>query len=154
MITDTSKFHGVVLINLIEDISSGILIRKLNTGINGIYLLNEKIPLYVKYASKRTSPWSFTLHSTHLQCYYDLAVEYGDCLMVLICGSDGIVTLGNSEMVRIIIPGIDIQKRITVTRRLKHMYSVNGSDGNIEKRISKKSLTEYVINTLNMGVAK
>lgn len=154
MITDTAKFHGVVLINLIEDISSGLSIRKLNTEISGIYLLNEKIPLFLKYASKRTSPWSFTFHSTHLQCYYELTVEYGDCLMVLICGSDGVVTLGNFEMRRIVVPGSDEQKRVTVTRKLKHMYSVNGSDGDIEKRISRKSLTEYVTSILNLGEAK
>lgn len=154
MITDTARFHGVVLINLIEDISLGLSIRKLNTGISGIYLLNEKIPLYIKYASKRTSPWSFTFHDIHLQRYYDLVIQYGDCLMVLICGSDGIVTLGNSEMRKIVIPDFNVQKRITVTRRLNHMYSVNGSDGDIEKRISRKNLTEYVINILNMSVVK
>jgi hypothetical protein len=74
--------------------------------------------------------------------------------MVLICGSDGIVTLGNSEMRKIVIPDFNVQKRITVTRRLNHMYSVNGSDGDIEKRISRKNLTEYVINILNMSVVK
>jgi hypothetical protein len=144
MITDTAKFHGVVLINLIEDISSGLSIRKLNNDISGIYLINEKIPLFLKYASKRTSPWTFTFHNIHLQRYYELTVEFGECLMVLICGSDGIVTLGNFEMRKIVAPSFDEQKRITVTRKLKHMYSVNGSDGDIEKRISRKSLTEYV----------
>lgn len=154
MISDTAKFHGVILLTLIENISSGLTIRKLNTEINGIYLINNKIPLYAKYASKRTSPWSFTFHYTHLQQYYDLAIEYGDCLMVLVCGSDGIVTLGKSDMKKLVKLDHDIHKRITVTRRLKQMYSVSGSDGDIEKKFSSKSLLEYVINMFEVSVAK
>ena len=117
-------------------------------------MINERIPLFLKYASKRTSPWTFTFHINHLQCYYELTSEYGDCLMVLICGSDGIVTLGSFEMRKIVAPSFEEQKRITVMRKLKHMYSVNGSDGDIEKKFSRKSLTEYVIGTLNLGEAK
>ncbi len=34
------------------------------------------------------------------------------------------------------------------------MYSVSGSDGDIEKKFSSKSLLEYVINMFEVSVAK
>lgn len=154
MITDTAKFHGAALIYLVDEIPPGITIKRVGSDTSGLYLLNSKIPIYLKYATKRASPWSFTFHSSHLQRYYNLADEYGECLMVLICGFDGSVTIGSTEMKKIIVHTNGSQKRISVTRKLNQMYSVSGSDGIVERRFSKRSLVESVTEMLDIRVAQ
>lgn len=144
MISDTAKFHGAALISLLEEIDSGIRIRRLFSDNLGFYILNEKIPIFLKYASKRESPWSFTFHPDHLDRYRHLNSEYGDCLMIMICGSDGIVALDYSEMSGIVLLDRNCKKSISIARKLKHMYCVSGTDGVVNKRISKKSLFDLV----------
>jgi hypothetical protein len=144
MIRDTAKFHGAALVSLIEGVDVGVTIRKIYPDNSGFYILNERLPLFLKYATKRSSPWSFTFHTDHLIRYQALTADFGECLMILICGYDGIVSLCCSEMGSIVHINQKTQKRVSITRKLNTMYFVSGTDGVIDKRISKNSLIDTV----------
>jgi hypothetical protein len=139
MISDTSKFHGAAIATIIDEIESGIKIRKIFANSVGFYILNDQLPILVKYTTKRNSPWSFTFNNGHLSLYYELCSKYGECIVILVCGSDGFVSIGKTEVDQIIRLDNENQKQISVIRKLKHMYAVSGTDGNINQRISRKN---------------
>ena len=142
MISDTARFHGAVIADLLDEIDEGIKIRKLLPYSVGFYLLNEQLPIFIKYTTKRNSPWSFTFNNGHLSLYQELCYKYEDCIAILVCGSDGFVSLGKSEFNQILCFDHENQKQISVVRKLNHMYSVSGTDGNINQRISRKNFFE------------
>jgi hypothetical protein len=155
MISDTLCFYGRAFGTIIDERKEGIHIRKISEDINCFYLFDERIPILLKHASKRTSPWVFSIGNQILRKYYELIEEYRECLVALICGNDGIATLSYKEIKDIIdFQDIKEQKRISVSRKLRGMYFVSASDGKMDKRISQNSLLEKIEISLSEGKCK
>jgi hypothetical protein len=140
MLPDYGRYYGCALTHIIDQHGKAIAIEKLPTGVHGFYLLNGKAPLYIKFSRSRKGPWSFNFHRDHQIQYRQLVEAYGDCITALVCGKDGIVALSDAQIRQILDDDLDEQENVSVRRKLNHMYSVNGSNGELSQKISKDSL--------------
>lgn len=93
MITNNARYLGQALSCLVNNWGDPVAIQRASDGISGFYVLNDKVPMLIKYTTKRHSLWSFTFNRPHQlqqQAYHD---RFGECLVVFVCGRDGIVAL-------------------------------------------------------------
>jgi len=143
MIAYNSKYIGSAIISIIDSFNEGINIKRIFNDKSGFYLINKKIPILCKYSTKRTNPWSFSINKDIIAIYLSLVTKYKECLIILICGIDGIISLKYSDVCQIInFDLIEKPKRITATRKLGKMYFISGSDGNMKNKVSQKSIID------------
>jgi hypothetical protein len=144
MLPDYGRYYGSVLTHLVDQSGKAISIEKLSVGVQGFYLLNGKSPLYIKFSRSRKGPWSFNFRHDHQVQYRLLVQTYGDCITALVCGNDGIVALNDLQMRQILDQDFDEQESVSVRRKLNHMYSVSGSNGELSQKLSRDSLMSHL----------
>ncbi|MBO6687594.1 MAG: hypothetical protein JJ931_05390 [Henriciella sp.] len=142
MITDTSRYFGAVFSYIVDRWDGSVAIRKAYEDFAGFYLLNERLPIYIKYSSQRRGPWKFTFHKEHQERQQFLAEVHKECIMIFVCGRDGIVALKHQDFRAVLDENFEAQESVTVRRRHNKMYQIKGRDGVLEKRISRNSLAE------------
>jgi hypothetical protein len=152
MISNNSKYYGAVFVSLIDVYNGSLGIRKIVDNKSGFYILNDKLPILLKYSTKRTNPWSFSFDTEVLVQVENLFSKYRQCLIIFICGADGIISLNHTEFTEIINIETNRSKRIGISRKLKEMYSVLGSDGTLKRKVSQKSLYDNLEKYLCQGV--
>lgn len=140
MLPDYGRYYGSALTHIVDQHGKPVVIEKLSTGVQGFYLLNGKAPLYIKFSRSRKGPWSFNFRRDHQIQYRQLVETYGDCITALVCGKDGIVALNDAQIRQILDDRLGDQESVSVRRKLNHMYSVNGSNGELSQKISRDSL--------------
>ncbi len=140
MLPDYGRYYGSALIHIVEQYGKAISIAKLQIGLHGFYLLNGKAPVFIKFSRNRKGPWGFTFSRDHQLQYRQLVEQYRDCITALVCGNDGIVALNDSQINQILDDKFDEQESVSVRRKLNHMYSVKGSNGELSQKVSRDSL--------------
>jgi hypothetical protein len=151
MLPDYGRYYGSALTHIVDQYGKAVSIEKLSVGVQGFYLLNGKSPLYIKFSRSRKGPWSFNFRRDHQTRYRQLVETYGDCITALVCGKDGIVALNDVQMRQILDDHLDEQESVSVRRKLNHMYSVNGSNGELSQKISRDSLMSHLATLLGEG---
>ena len=97
MISDTARSHGAFFVLLFDEIEKPVSVEKISECGTGYYLLDSKVPVYLKLSSRRKGPWQFNFFQSHQLAQHDLFVKYGECFTCLVCGCDGIVGLSMRE---------------------------------------------------------
>jgi len=144
MISDYNRYYGCVFCFLVDRLQSTISIRRLSVGVQGFYIVNETVPLYIKFSRTRKGPWSFNFQKDHQKQYSELVSRYRNCVTVLVCGKDGLVALEHDQLREILDDQFEDQESVTVRRKLGHMYSVKGTDGQLTRKIGRDSLQNIV----------
>jgi len=152
MLPDYGRYYGSALTHIIDHCLVPVTVARLNLGIQGYYLLGSKVPLYIKFCRNRKGPWSFTFHRDHQIHYQKVADEYGDCILALVCGKDGIVALNFAQVREVLDDHFEEQEGISVRRKLNHMYSIGGSNGRLSSKIARDSLMQQVSRLLGQKV--
>ena len=106
----------------------------------GYYLLDGCVPIYLKMSSKRKGPWTFNFFRSHQENQQTLFSKYGECFTCLICGKDGVAGLSMPELRQVLDGNFEEQECVSVRRKLKTMYNVKGRDGELNYRISRRSI--------------
>lgn len=153
MLPDYGRYYGSALTHIVDHCLTPVTISRLDVGVQGYYLLNGKIPLYIKFCRNRKGPWGFTFQRDHQLQYQRIVDEYGDCILALVCGKDGIVALGFTQVREVLNDQFEEQEGISVRRKLKHMYSVGGTNGKLSGKVARDSLMQHVSRLLGQKVA-
>ena len=144
MIADSARYLGSVLSHVVDNWGGSVAIQRASDGGAGFYVLNDKVPMFIKYTTKRHSPWSFTFSRSHQlqqQAYYD---QFGECLIVFVCGRDGIVALPHNDFRNVLDQNFETQESVTIRRRHATMYQISGRDGKLRHKVGRNSLTEIL----------
>lgn len=144
MIRDYQRYFGAALAFLIDNWEGPIKIRKMFNDRNGYYLLEEKLPLAIKYSRSRKGPWSFTYHRDHQLLYDELIKTFGNCVTAYTCGTDGVVAVEHSQLRQVLDEVFEEQENVSIRRKLNHMYSIRGRDGVLDKKISRDSYVKLI----------
>jgi hypothetical protein len=144
MLPDYARYYGSALVYIVDQYAKALSIERLSVGIQGFYLLNGRAPLYIKFSRGRKGPWSFNFQVDHQIQYRQLVGTYSDCITALVCGKDGIVALNDAQLRQVLGDRCSEQQGVTVRRKLNHMYSVSGSNGELSQKISKDSLISHL----------
>lgn len=140
MIPDYGKYYGCVFSTLIENWSTPHTISKIEIGMQGVYLIDNCVPLFIKFSRNRKGPWTFTFQTDHQALCKVLAEQFADCIVALVCGSDGIVALKHQHFQEVLETNLNGPESIIVRRKLRHMYSVGGTSGRLATKVSRESL--------------
>ena len=94
-------YHGVALCRIVHN-SPHAAIELYSENGNSSYIVNNNIGIYVKYSTKRMSPWQFTFAKNHCEELFEMIRCLRAVFLVLVCKDNGIVCL-SSEEVRVLL---------------------------------------------------
>jgi hypothetical protein len=132
MIAEFERYHGVVLRRIVVEAPGPILMEKKDeAGRENSYVLNGRVAIHIKHSSKRLPSWSFSFSIEQLREFVTLKRQADSVWLVLVCGTDGMVSLSLDEFVSITgsRPGGVASLRIDRGRR--EMYRVYGNEGEL-----------------------
>lgn len=153
MISETARSHGSFFIMLFEHLNGAVKIEKMDRFGAGYYVLGECAPVYLKMSSRRKGPWTFNFFRSHQENQELLFREFGECFTCLVCGKDGVAGLSMSELRQVLDGEFEEQECVSVRRKLKGMYSVKGRDGELNNRISRRSIFDKLRVVVEKGRA-
>ena len=137
MIKEFEFFHGVVFARLLHGTQRLVSIRAFDPNSNAAYVVDDSIGIYIKYSSKRLTPWRFTFSPEHKREIENLRSSKPRVFVVLVCNDDGIVCLTYSELNTILDDQHENHQWISASRHKREMYSIEGSNGRLEFKVGK-----------------
>lgn len=149
MIKEFEFFHGVVFTQIIHAAKNGISVKPYPTEDNASYVINDKIGLYIKYSAKRLSPWIFSFQTRHQDEISEMKNNIGEVLLLLVCNDDGVVVLSFNELKQILDESHGETEWISVARSQRKMFSVKGSDGELQFKVARNDFLDRIFYILN-----
>ena len=150
MIKEFEFYHGMVFARILHTTKNENSIKAYPTQDNASYVINDKAGIYIKYSTKRLSPWRFSFQKRHQEEILRIKNEIGEVFLLLICNDDGIVALSFEELKRILNEVHQEVEWISAARNRKEMYSVKGSDGKLEFKIGKNEFPDKIFNVVEL----
>lgn len=144
MIREFEFFHGVVFARLLHAKQEQISIKPYPTEDNASYVLNDKIGIYIKYSTKRLSPWRFSFQKRHQDEILEMRKTIGETYLLLVCNDDGVVALSFDELRQVLNEVHDDVEWVSVARTKRKMYAVKGSDGELEFKVGKDDFPDKI----------
>ncbi len=145
MISDAHRYYGCVLAAIAELPLQPISIKRISESLAGFYLLNKTLPIFVKYSRSRKGPWTFNFMLEHQQFQEDLYNIYGECLVIFVCGRDGIAAMKHKLFRNVLDNVFDKQEAVKIRRKHNEMYKIHGKDGSLKNKLSRNSLSELML---------
>lgn len=144
MIKEYEFYHGVVFTKLFQNCQNNLSIKPYPSSSNASYILNDSIGLYIKYSTKRLSPWRFSFQKEHQDEILEMKNKLGQVFLLLVCGEDGVVTLSFSELKKLLDENHGQVEWISAARTLNKEYTVKGSDGGLERKVGKTDFPKKI----------
>ncbi|MGD0139774.1 MAG: hypothetical protein ABSD28_12925, partial [Tepidisphaeraceae bacterium] len=121
-----------------------LVVRPFQSVSNASYVINDTVGIYIKYSSKRMTPWRFTFKKEHQEEIDLMKSNFKNVFLVLVCNDDGVVCLSYSELKEILDNQHDPIEWISATRHKREMYSVKGSNGELDFKIGQNDFPEKI----------
>jgi hypothetical protein len=144
MIKDFEFFHGLVFARILHGTQRPLVVRPFQSVSNASYVINDTVGIYIKYSSKRMTPWRFTFKKEHQEEIDLMKSNFKNVFLVLVCNDDGVVCLSYSELKEILDNQHDPIEWISATRHKREMYSVKGSNGELDFKIGQNDFPEKI----------
>jgi hypothetical protein len=144
MINEFEFFHGAVLARMIHTTQRTLVIASYSEVDNASYVINGSKGIYIKYSTKRLTPWRFSFQKRHYKKILEMSRDLGEVFVVLVCNDDGAVVLTLEEFQQLAKSGSDTTQWISAGRNRRQMYLIKGSDGNLEFKIGKDEFSEKI----------
>lgn len=135
MLKEFEFFHGVVFARILHGGNAPVSIKSYPTSDNASYVVNDNAGIYIKYSSKRMSPWRFSFQKEHQDEILDMKNRFGEIYTVLVCNDDGIVCLNFDELKEVLDKQHDAVEWVSVARGPRERYEVKGHDGKLRLKI-------------------
>lgn len=138
MLDEYEFYHGAVLRQLILESDQSLTIRPfVREGRVNAYVVNGRVGLYVKHSSKRMSPWRFTFTIEQAADLLDLETRYPESFMILVCETDGIVTLDCLQLHNVVSFHESENAWIRVERPPRAQYDLGGNKGELGNKLPR-----------------
>jgi hypothetical protein len=145
MLKEFDFFHGVVFTRIIHGSEITICIKSYPTPSNSSYIINDNVGIFIKYSSKRMSPWRFSFQKRHQDEILEMKNKLGEVFTILVCNDDGIVCLSFDELKMILDTQHDEGAWISAARGPREEYEVKGSDGKLKFKIANNDFPTKVL---------
>ncbi|HEY1041382.1 MAG TPA: hypothetical protein VGE63_01515 [Candidatus Paceibacterota bacterium] len=135
MIKEFEFFHGLVFARILHGTQRPLSLKPFPSGSNASYIINEKTGIYIKYSSKRMTPWRFSFAKQHQEEIELMKSTLKEVYLLLVCNDDGVVCLNYSELKQILDDQHEAIEWISANRHKREMYTVKGSNGELGFKI-------------------
>jgi hypothetical protein len=134
MISDSERYHGAVIRNLIVGVGTALTIQADDdSGQVNTYRLNGDVGIHVKHSARRLPPWQFTYMSDHIDEIERLAERCRQVWLIHICGQNGVAVISLEEFYSINPIDADTTRFVRVDCDRNTMYRVNGTGARLAK---------------------
>lgn len=148
-------YHGAALTKLLNS-GEELTIQSIPTDSNATFSISQPgsnntknaVSLYIKYSRKRRTPWVFTFKQSHQEELKAISEFHKDTFLVLVCGSDGIVTINYKKVKKLLDEHYGVAEWIKAHRFRREQYQLTGSDGKLDYKISKRNFPEEILDAL------
>jgi hypothetical protein len=137
MISEFEFFHGVVFARMLHATQRQLSIKPYSLSDNAAYVVDGDKGIYIKYSSKRLSPWRFSFQQRHQDKMLEMKKTIGAVFLILVCNDDGVVVLTFDELKQILDENHEAVEWISASRNRRQMYSIKGSDGKLSFKVGK-----------------
>jgi len=151
-------FHGVVIYQIIEELSNFDISLRVKHGITkNAYLLStgdissiqKKVGIYVKYTEKKRSPWRYSIREDEQEEIDLLSKECSETFFLLVNGLiDGIACISYTNLKEILDENFESVEWVSVKRRLNKEYTIKGKDGKLSKKVPRNSFPKIIADKL------
>jgi hypothetical protein len=152
MIREYELYHGAALARLASHARVPLSIHRPDAAANSSYIINEKVGIYLKYCTKRLSPWRFTFLREHQDEIQTLRESVPDTFLLLVCYRDGIVVLSYNELKQILDTTHKESEWISVSRTKRRMYTLKGSDGALSCKVGRADFPKKILDCFGPDV--
>jgi hypothetical protein len=150
MLKEFEFFHGVAFARLFHGVHEAVSIQRASGSDNAAYLLNGSIGVYIKYSTKRLSPWRFSFQQRHQDEIAVMAKQHEKVFVLLVCNEDGVVALAFDELKRILDEVHTPTEWISVYRGKREMYEVSGSDGELGFKVGRSDFPQKLFDYFSL----
>jgi len=144
MISEFEFFHGAVIARMLHATQQTMTVAPNSEFDNASYVINSDIGVYIKYSSKRMSPWRFSFQKRHYEMISEMQHKLGEMFIILVCNDDRAVVLGMEEFQQVVKIDGEAAQWISAARSRRQMYLIKGSDGELEFKIEKDEFAEKI----------
>ncbi len=148
MIKEFEHYHGVVFSRLLHKYTGVVTLRTFPTKGNSSYVINDRIGIYIKYSTKRMSPWRFSFTREHQDEIREMRDNLDVTFLLMVCKSDGIVALSYPELKNILDENHEEVEWVSVSRKPRGSYVVKGADGKLPYRANKNDFPDKLFEYL------
>lgn len=141
-------YNGVVLNRLIRK-GKPIKIDVFPTSGNNSFMINEKVGLYIKYSTKKISPWRFSFTREHQEEMKIMRDLLENIYLVLICGKDGIACIEYEELKQVLDEYYEEVEWVSASRLKREQYSIKGSNGKLDFKIADTDYPRKIFEKLD-----
>lgn len=149
MIKEFEFYHGIIFSKILHHLQGEITIKSYPSADNASYTINNTVGIYIKYCTKRMSPWGFSFNKNHKEEILEIFNRIGSVYLLLVCDDDGVVVLTYDEFNDVLGDASADIEWIRVMRNKGQMYSVAGSEGRLKCKIGKRDFPNKIFNLLN-----
>lgn len=152
MIKDFEIYHGVVFARLFGASTIPIYAASYPSSSNSSYFLKgnaNSTGVYIKYSTKRLSPWRFTFLKEHQDEMNKIKTEHTELFLVLVCGHNGVVVISHKELKSILDHNHKPVEWVSVSRGKRQMYTVKGKDGVLDFKVGEADFPRKILDFLN-----
>lgn len=147
MIKEFQFYHGVVFAALLHHGERQFTVSQFPSSDNASYVLNDDVGIYVKYSTKRMSPWHFSFEGRHKAEIRKLRSRLGRTVVVLVCRDDGVAGITLDEFDKIVDVDQVRTESVRVVRRPREKYTVSGPRGKLPFKIGMTDFCQKVLCT-------
>lgn len=131
MTSEFELYHGAALCRIAHDERTKSICL-LNKNSNSSYLVNDEIGIYVKYSTKRMTPWTFTFSPIHIEELLNLEKKADKVFLVFVCKDNGIACLDIEEAKSVLDISLEKNQGVSASRRPREKYKIAGTQGKIK----------------------
>ena len=106
MADEFQHYYGVVFIGILNSFRDHkFTFCEYNTKSRSSYLIelgSQRVGMYIKYSTKRMSPWGFTFKKEHQDEIEKMKKEICEVFVIFVCGEDGIAVLNCNELKKVL----------------------------------------------------
>lgn len=145
MTKEFEHYHGVVFTRLLHKSPIPLTLEVYPSKSNASYVINNRVGLFIKHSASRVAKWNFTFAKEHQDEIAEMKRRFGQVFIALVCNDDGVVLLDFVELKKVLDDNHGDSEWVKITRPKRHQYSVSGSDGKLDMKVSQKCCAEKII---------
>ena len=135
MTYEFERYYGTVFTSLFEEVSD-VRIKKISDN-DSAYILNNSLGLYIKHATARISPWSYSFRTNDFAVIDQMGIDTKEIAFGLVCGFQGVCLISSDDL-RVaggVFQGDPL--RVTVRTMRGGSWKVSGTAGDLSTTRSK-----------------
>ena|ERR1700728_3559145 len=147
MISEFEFFHGAVFARMLHSGQQVLSIKPYSESDNAAYVVNDSKAIYIKYCTKRLSPWRFSFQPRHHDLVLQMKEHMGEVFICLVCNDDGVVVLTFDEFQEVVKADGGTVEWLSAARNKRQMYLVKGPLGRLTFKVGKDDFSGKVFAT-------